>query len=463
MVKLVFRRNVRAVFPQSNNAYHNTIFMLSSCQRCIRGCRNALHKDAHFPHLSFSQGTKQCTETLCFFVFFSFFPGKQVWVEIPLCTASVTDRKAHSCILIWSFTEHIERTERPSSSLLKPMIHCAVIWYTITERSACVMGAFFLHQGPPDCWLPCGEFVQTYTLKSVFQSAHLNLRLRSRLKPDGSLLLCLSFSFLSNAASGHKAAPHPPSCVSEQSPSSVSYPSLNREVILSQASTLSCFHLSCLSSHVSSCTRPLFLLMPPSSPQLCTWPNHSSDTKSRSLYPPLSALALQLVRVTECSASAYSHWQLAWAGGGGEDAEGRQGKGGMRGGRDRQRDRPSSSPRRFPPALSEEVSVAPLWSRLHHAEVWSWESAFWPRFASPHWQERSQKLSSVQSLAHLSIPLLKTIKVNISSSPVRQWKVTFQNFCFFFFFFYWFGFSHPIFWLCFSLFHWNIECKYITL
>lgn len=49
----------------------------------------------------------------------------------------------------------------------------------------------------------------------------------------------------------------------------------------------------------------------------------------------------------------------------------------------------------------------------------------------PQWQELGQKLS---------ITLLKTIKVNISSSLVRRWKFTFQNF-----FSYWFGFIQHIF------------------
>lgn len=206
---------------------------------------------------------------------------------------------------------------------------------------------------------------------------------------------------------GHQTAPHPPSCDSEQSPSSISCLSLNREVILSGVTTLPCFlfvpsFIPCLRLHppfVSPCCLHLLL-------SAVHGPNHSTDTEFRSLYPPLSALTLQLVRVTECSAAAYSHWQLARAGGGrGGRVQGRQEKGGMRRGRERRRDRPSS-PRRFPPALSEEVSVAPLWSRLHHAEVWSCESAFWPCFASPQWQEVGQKLSSAPSLVHLSIPLL---------------------------------------------------------
>lgn len=113
------------------------------------------------------------------------------------------------------------------------------------------------------------------------------------------------------------------------SPSSISYPSLNREVILSGVTTLPCFYSAHLSSHVSSaCTLPLFPLLPPPPPQPRARPNHSTDTEFRSLYPPLSALTLQLVRVTECSAAAYSHWQLARAGGGrggrvGEAGEGR--------------------------------------------------------------------------------------------------------------------------------------------
>lgn len=168
----------------------------------------------------------------------------------------------------------------------------------------------------------------------------------------------------------------------------------------------------------------LFLSTPPSLPQLCTWPNHSADTKLRSLHPPLSGPRSPVSGVWQSAIPPRTPTD-SWLGLGGGRRGGRS-KGGMRGGRDRQRDRPSS-PRRFPPALSEEVSVVALWSRLHHAEVWNCESAFWPRFASPHWQEVGQGLSSPQSLTHLSIPLLENVKVNTSASAVRQWRVTLRN------------------------------------
>lgn len=311
---------------------------------------------------------------------FFFFTSKQVWVEFPLCTASVTDRKAHSCILIWSFTEHMERIEKPSSSLLKPMVHCAVIWYIITERSC-----FMLYMCIFSTWIFEHD---TFTLKSnlllskeyVFK-LQIAGQVQDRWLPAAvPVILSPSILFLSN----------------QPSPSSVSYLSLNREVILSQVITLPCFYLSCLSSHISSCTLPLFLLMPLSSPQLYTWPNHFTDTKFRSLYPPLSALALQLVCVTECSASAYSHWQLARAGGEGEDGEGRQGEGGMRGGRERQRDRP------LPPGISPRLFLRKCrWCRFDAAYIMQRSEAVrvpsgpvLPRLPGRNWARRCHLLKA---------------------------------------------------------------------
>lgn len=128
---------------------------------------------------------------------------------------------------------------------------------------------------------------------SAFQGGHLNLRSEGRVRAR-------RFSCRSPSVHLVSLSNQPP-------PSSASYLSLNREVILSPGITLPCFHLSRLSSHGSSSSLPFVSPVPPFSPQPHTWPNHSTDTKFRSLYPPLSALALQLVCVTECSASAYSH------------------------------------------------------------------------------------------------------------------------------------------------------------
>lgn len=56
----------------------------------------------------------------------------------------VWQSKAHSCILIWSFTEHMGRRGTQSSSLLKAVGHCA-----------------------PECWnASIGECVLTFTFKS---------------------------------------------------------------------------------------------------------------------------------------------------------------------------------------------------------------------------------------------------------------------------------------------------------
>lgn len=76
-------------------------------------------------------------------------------------------------------------------------------------------------------------------------------------------------------------------------------------------SPLPCFYLPHLLSYTSSCTLSLL-----------SQPSHSSVTTFRSLYPLVSALSHQLLCVTECNASAYSHWQLAHAGGVGEAGEG---------------------------------------------------------------------------------------------------------------------------------------------
>lgn len=98
-------------------------------RRPVQNDQNAIWK---FLHVWFST-EKTLTVSHRHTVFF-----KGVRPKIPLCTASVTDRKAHSCILIWSFTEHMERKETPSSSMLKLMVHCATIWNTIIEWSECL-------------------------------------------------------------------------------------------------------------------------------------------------------------------------------------------------------------------------------------------------------------------------------------------------------------------------------------
>lgn len=172
---------------------------------------------------------------------------------------------------------------------------------------------------------------------------------------------------------------YPHSSALEQSSSLFSYLSLNSSVILSQATTLPCFYLSHLSSRICSHTLLLFPLM--FSLQLHTLPNQSTVTTFRSLYPPLTSLTLQLVCVTECSATAHSHWQLTQAGAGGGGGKGDEGKNERRK-KKAERDRPSS-PWWFPPALSEEVSATLLWCRQHHAEVWSCECLLAPfRLAS---------------------------------------------------------------------------------
>lgn len=195
--------------------------------------------------------------------------------------------------------------------------------------------------------------------------------------------------------------------------------SLSWEIIFSQVMTLPCFLLIfyTISPRAQSlCFTPCFVLLLSSVYRLITLlsPHHISQSPSPS--SPLSVLC-----VCVCLTRVQCLGMLPLTAGWGCRRRWERGRVGMRGGWERQRDRPPS-PWRFPPALSEEVSVAALWCRLHHAEVWSCENAFWPRFALPHWQELGQTLSSAQSLAHFSIPLLKTVWENIVSSPVRKIK-----------------------------------------
>lgn len=148
MVKLGIQTQI------SMHSFHNTQYLTQYNVHVYAlqlECRTMLCSDIHSPHLSFSRRTER-TETRTPSFFF-FFPAEQVWVEIPLCTASVTDRKAHSCILIWSFAEHMERMEKAIFFIAEtngPL--CCYLVYNQREReSARCMPAFSLYQGPPEC------------------------------------------------------------------------------------------------------------------------------------------------------------------------------------------------------------------------------------------------------------------------------------------------------------------------
>ena len=197
---------------------------------------------------------------------------------------------------------------------------------------------------------------------------HFNLGLQSRSRYCSSLLLFLSLFVLPDSALGHDAA---------NPPSPRAFGQSTRGFLL---------HLSVpqLRGHFDSSDHPLVFSIGPifqptsalspsvppsasSSPRLYTHkPNHATVTAFRSLHPrsPVSVFdRVQCLRMLPLTAGS--------GGGGGR---------GRRGGRERQRDH--HPPGFYPPALSEEVSVMPLWCRLHHAEVWSHVNAFWPRFAS---------------------------------------------------------------------------------
>lgn len=135
--------------------------------------------------------------------------------------------------------------------------------------------------------------------------------LQKRSKPDGSLLLFLSFSFLSKADPGHETAPNPhlPSCAFGQSTSAflllLSVPQLRGHFVLREHPSMFLFvpsFIPYLLLHSSLCySRCLCPLLN----SVCGLITLLSPHPDLSIHP--SALALQLVCVTECSASAYSH------------------------------------------------------------------------------------------------------------------------------------------------------------
>lgn len=214
-----------------------------------------------------------CTDT-------QLFPVNQVWLEIPLCTASVTDRKAQSCILIWSFAEHMERIETPSSSLQELMVHCAAIWNIIMERSECLICVHFFLLVSFRVWtLACGGMcwqLKMFYFQNFAKQVQARPQCHSHCSPACWMLLTSAF--------------HPMTVGTL--PASWSF-SLSWEIIFSQVMTLPCFLLIfyTISPRAQSlCFTPCFVLLLSSVYRLITLlsPHHISPSPSPS--SPLSPL-----------------------------------------------------------------------------------------------------------------------------------------------------------------------------
>lgn len=275
------------------------------------------------------------------------------------------------------------------------MAHSAAALYNRTEENTL---SFFSFKGSPRClntglWEMCFD-IYIKIISQAFKGIHLNLRY-CKAGPSQMASCCCSCHSPSSLVRDVRWL-----CLSRRLP-------VSREVIFPHVMTLPCIYLSCLSSHISSRTLLMFLWMLLSSflHRLITPPMLYSDLSIHT-FPPSLSLSLCSECMTERSPSTHSHWQLARGGGGG----GREGWEEVEKGK--VIDLHPSSVSLL--TLSEEVLVMLLWSHLHHAGVWSRESSFWPRFASAHWHELGQKLSSAKSLVNFSFTLVKTAKVNIN-------------------------------------------------
>lgn len=136
-IKLVFRHDVHAVFPRNGN----TIIHVSSCP--------CLVTPVYTGQLRCSQGTQQCCCTEMWFFCLFFWQSRSGWRS--LGAQQVWQREAHSCILIWSFTEHGEKRK-------------AILF--IAELNGPLRCYFVYNHRDLNVWaLACGECVLTFTIK----------------------------------------------------------------------------------------------------------------------------------------------------------------------------------------------------------------------------------------------------------------------------------------------------------
>lgn len=101
----------------------------------------------------------------------------------------VWQSKAHSCILIWSFTEHMGRRGTQSSSLLKPVGHCAparwnarlvgnVFWHLHLNQIICLQKNTFTQEfakGVRVRWPHAAPSVQLTTRNFLYHHPPLSL------------------------------------------------------------------------------------------------------------------------------------------------------------------------------------------------------------------------------------------------------------------------------------------------